>query len=414
MSRRTLHRLSAKGLDALAKKPGMHPDGGNLYFQVTPARVTSWTLRYMLDRRVRYMGLGPWPLISLSEARKRAAECRRQKLDGIDPLEARRAERRKKKVEAARAMTFEACAEAYAKAHAAGWRSLRHTREWSRSLDTHVFPVFGDLPVEAIDVALVRKALEKIWLTTPETASRVRGRVEAVLDFAKAAGYRDGENPARWKGHLDQLLPARRKVRKVEHFAALPWQQVPQFVAELRQRDSIAARCLEFLILNASRAGEALGARWDEVDLDERTWAIPGTRMKSGRPHVVPLADPALRILKTMAEIRDGSGFVFPGRPGAALTHSALLRLLERMGRRGDITVHGFRSAFTDWGHESTRFARETVEMALAHAIEDKTEEAYRRGSQLEKRRLMMAAWAKFCSTPPRSAGEVVAIGGAR
>jgi integrase len=365
----------------------------------------------MLDSRPREMGLEPVNVISLAEARKRAAECRRMRHDGIDPIEARRAQRDQKKLEAAKSMTFDACADAYIEAHQASWRNEKHRDQWRNTLNSYASPVFGSMPVQAVDVALVMKALEPIWKTKPETASRLRGRIEAVLDWAAVRGYRKGENPARWRGHLDKLLPARAKIQKVEHHAALPYDQIGEFSAALRGQEGIGARALEFLILTAARTGEIIGARWGEVDLEDKIWVVPETRMKAGREHRVPLSGAALTILKQMNEIRDGD-FVFPGgKKAKPLSNMAMLAVLRRMGRN-DLTAHGFRSTFRDWAAERTNFPREVVEMALAHTIESKVEAAYRRGDLFQKRRQLMEAWARYCASGPGA--EILEISGVR
>jgi integrase len=389
------NRLSAIEVKSLNRE-GMYHDGGGLYLQVSGRGAKSWIYRFMLDGRGREMGLGPVTTISLAEARKRAGECRKLRLDGIDPIEARREQRSQRRLEAARAMTFDKCAAAYIDAHKAGWRNPKHARQWPSTLEAYASPVFGLLPVQAIDVGLVMKALEPVWQSKPETASRLRGRIEAVLDWATVRGYRKGENPARWRGHLDKLLPARNKIRKVEHHPALPYGEIAEFIAALRRQEGIAARALEFLILTAARTGEVIGAQWDEVDLQDKVWVIPGTRMKAGREHRVPLSAAALGILARLREVRE-SDFVFPGgKKGKPLSDMAMLKLLKRM-RRDDLTAHGFRSTFRDWAAESTNFPREVVEMALAHTIESKVEAAYRRGDLFRKRGQLMEAWAGFC-----------------
>jgi len=332
------------------------------------------------------------------------------RLDGVDPIEARRAHRDQKRLEAAKAMTFEACAIAYTEAHNAGWRNAKHRDQWRNTLTSYACPVFGSLPVQSIDVGLVMKTLEPIWHTKPETASRLRGRIEAILDWATVRSYRTGENPARWRGHLDKLLPARSKVQKVKHHPALPYNEMADFIAALRNQEGIAARALEFLILTAARTGEVIGAPWDEVDLDGKLWAVAGTRMKAGREHRVPLSAAAMVVLEQMKEIRE-SDFVFSGgKKGKPLSNMAMLAVLKRM-ERGDLTAHGFRSTFRDWAAECTNFPREVVEMALAHTIESKVEAAYRRGDLFQKRRQLMEAWARFCVTT-RSRSEVAPISG--
>jgi integrase len=301
-------------------------------------------------------------------------------------------------------MTFKDCAERYIEAHRPGWKNPKHAKQWPSTLEDYVYPVFGPIPVQAVDVGLVMKALEPIWKTKPETASRVRGRIESILDWATARGYRQGENPARWRGHLDKLLPARGKVQKVKHHAALPYGEMGDFVAELRGQEGVAARALEFLILTATRTGEVIGARWDEFDLAKKVWTVPGERMKAGKEHRVPLSERALAIIEEMK----GQGvndhpFLFPGgRPGKPLSNMAMLKLLQRMDR-GDLTAHGFRSTFRDWAAEMTHFPTEVAEMALAHTVSDKVEAAYRRGDLFQKRRELMEAWARYCEPKPGS-----------
>ena len=406
---RRLNRLTAVEVRGIGQR-GMYHDGGGLYLQVSTGGAKSWIFRFTLDGRAREMGLGPIHAIPLVEARKRAAECRRMRLDGIDPIEARSAHRGWKKLEAAKAMTFDTCAAAYIEAHKASWKNGKHRDQWRNTLTNYAGPAFGSLPVQSIDVGLVMRALEPIWHTKPETASRLRGRIEAVLDWATVRNYRNGENPARWRGHLDKLLPARAKIRKVEHHPALPYDAIADFTAALRGQEGIAAPALEFLILTSARTGEIIGAGWDEVDLEDKIWVVPGARMKAGREHRVPLSAAALAIIKKMKEIRQ-SDFVFPGgKKGKPLSNMAMLALLKRMGR-DDLTAHGFRSTFRDWAAERTNFPREVVEMALAHTIESKVEAAYRRGDLFQKRRQLMEAWSRFCTTD-RSRTLVVPISG--
>jgi integrase len=392
------------------KKPGHHGDGGGLYLQISRyAGSASWVFRYRMRGRLREAGLGSVDTWSLAEARERARQFRQLRGEDRDPIEERRAGQQKARVEAAKAMTFQACAQAYIKAHAAGWRNPKHAEQWPNTLGTYVYPVFGAVPVQAVDVGLVMKALEPIWTQKPETASRIRGRIESVLDWATARGYRQGENPARWRGHLENLLPKKSKVRRVEHHAALPYEEISSFMAELRGQESIAARALEFAILTAARTGEAIGARWGEIDLAERLWAVPGERMKAGREHRVPLSDRALVIVEEMRAIRSGD-FVFGGaRTGRSLSNMAMTMTLRRMGC-GELTVHGFRSTFRDWAAERTNFPSEVAEMALAHVVGDKVEAAYRRGDLFQKRRQLAEAWARFCASPPASE-KVVPIG---
>jgi integrase len=389
-------RLTALKVERI-KRPGMHADGGGLYLRVTPEGARNWVLRYMLDRRPRWMGLGPLALYGLQEARARALDARRQRHEGIDPIEARRAERARQRLDAAKAITFQQCAESYIAAHRAGWRNDKHAGQWSATLAAYAHPIIGALPVQAVDTGLVLKVLEPVWTAKPETASRVRGRLESILDLAKVRGYRDGENPARWRGHLDKLLPARSRVRQVEHHAALPYAELPGFLAALREQEGIAARALEFLILTAARTGEIIGARWNEIDRLDKTWTVPAARMKAHREHRVPLSPPALAILGEMR----GDAFVFPGgKAGEPLSRMAFWRLLRRMGR-GDLTAHGFRATFKTWASERTSFQNEIVEASLAHTIGGKVEQAYRRGDMFEKRRRLMQQWAAFCLSAP-------------
>jgi integrase len=398
---RTLNRLPAVTV-ASRKKPGYYADGGNLYLRVAPGGSKGWIFRFTIGGRTRDAGLGSYPAVSLVEAREEADKCRRQVAAGIDPIEARNAQHAALRVEAAQAMTFEQCAKAYIASHEAGWKNDKHRAQWRSTLATYVNPVVGALPVKAIDTGLVMAILEPIWTAKPETASRVRGRIEVILSWAKVRGYRDGENPAQWRGHLDHLLPAKSKVRKVMHHSALPYADMPKFIRLLREQSSHSARALEFLILTASRTSEALGVVWSEIDLQRRLWTIPADRMKAGKEHRVPLSGRAREILSEMAEARH-SDFVFPGtKLGRPLSQMALAMLLRRMGY-GHVTVHGFRSTFRDWAAECTAFPGEAAEMALAHAVSDAVEAAYRRGDMLEQRRNLMQAWAEYCLEPPRS-----------
>jgi integrase len=403
---REIGRLTALKVER-AKEPGMYCDGGGLYLRVTPDGARNWVLRYMLNRRPRWMGLGPLALYGLQEARARALDARRKRHDGIDPIDARRAERTRQRLDAAKAMTFKQCAETYVASHRAGWRNEKHAGQWQATLATYAYPVIGALPVQAVDTALVYKVLQPIWTSKPETAGRLRGRIESILDFAKVCGYRDGENPARWRGHLAELLPARSKVREVKHHAALGYAELPAFLGRLREEEGTAARALEFLILTSGRTGEVIGARWSEIDLLDETWTVPAARMKTHREHRVPLSVRALAILGEMRVLRQGEAedaFVFPGgKPGAPLSNMAFLMLLRRMGR-GDLTAHGFRATFKTWASERMSYQNEIVEAALAHVIGGKVEQAYRRGDLFEKRRRLMAQWATFCASTPTSA----------
>lgn len=406
---RASKRLTAMAVSKL-KEPGRYRDGDGLYLQVGPTGGKSWLFRYMRNGRAREMGLGPVGVVSLADAREATAAARQALAAGFEPLDARQAEKDRARLETARGMTFADCAAAYIEAHKPGWRNAKHAAQWSSTIKTYAEPIFGKLPVQAVDLSLVMKVLEPIWQTKTETASRLRGRIEAILDWATVRGYRQGENPARWKGRLDKLLPARSKVQKVEHHAALPYSEIGTFMATLRQRDGIAARALEFTILTAARTSEVLNARWDEFNLDERVWTVPGTRMKSGRDHRVPLSEPALSIIRAMDKVRRGP-FVFPGtKKDRPLANMAFLQLLKRM-KLSDLTGHGFRSTFRDWAAERTAFPREVAEAALAHVVGDKVEAAYRRGDLFGKRRKLMEAWAGFCNTQSATCKVVPLMG---
>jgi integrase len=385
----------------------MYPDGGGLYLRVGRAGAKSWCLRYMLEGNAREMGLGGFSKITLGDVRKRAAAQRLLLADKVDPLTRRKAQDAAKKIEAARAMTFDDCAAAYMKAHQPSWRNAKHRQQWANTLATYVTPIFGAVPVGDVDVAMVMKVVEPLWATKPETAGRVRGRIEAVLDWARAREFRDGENPARWRGHLSNLLPARSKVRAVKHHAALPYTEAGAFMVNLRSREGAAAAALEFLILTAGRTNEVIGVRWPEIDMGARMWTVPAARMKGGREHRVPLTSATIAMLQRMRG--QGGDCVFPGaKAGQGLSNMALLKVLERMGR-GDLTAHGFRATFKTWASERTNFPRELVEAALAHVLGDKVEAAYQRGDLFDKRRRLMDAWTEFCAKPV-AAGAVVAL----
>jgi integrase len=351
----------------------------------------------MFGGKPRLSGLGSADSITLAQARAARDEERVLIRRGVDPVAARRSERIEAMVGQVKAITFLECADTYIKTHEASWKSAVHRQQWRNTLKTYVYPIIGGVPVADIDTALAMRVLESIWSKIPETASRVRGRCECIIDWAKAREYRTGENPFRWRGHLDKLLPAKTKVRKVQHHAAMPYSDVPGFMEALREREGISARALEFLILTACRTSEALDAKWDEIDFGMKVWTIPDERMKAGKKHRVPLSPAAMRVIGQMHAIRSAD-VIFPGRRGS-LSNMSLLKTLERMGH-DDLTAHGFRSSFRDWAAESTNYPSEVVEMALAHAIEDKVEAAYRRGDLFEKRRRLMDAWADYLAHP--------------
>jgi integrase len=392
MTPRMYGRLTAKQVQH-ADKRGLLPDGGGLCFQIARNRSRSWIFRFRIGGRRRYLGLGTARDVTLAEARQRAATARAMLDAGQDPIDARNGRRAAAMLNAAKVLSFREAATAFIEAHSVASKSIG---QWTASLDTYVNPVFGALPVQEIDTGLVMKVIEPLWTTKTVTAGRIRNRIERILNWAKARGYRDGENPARWSGHLENLLAKKSKVAKVTHHAALPYGEMPEFMAQLRDVGGNAARALEFLILTAARSGEVFHATWAEVDLGARMWTVPGERMKSKRDHRVPLSDAAVAILEAMPGDRTGIVFKGPLR-GGALAKMALAGVLARMKRDG-ITVHGFRSAFCDWARDCTPFARDVVEAALAHAIGDKTEAAYRRTDALDKRRKLMATWSDFCS----------------
>jgi integrase len=411
MARKKTEPLTAQKVERLAKAKnrGMHGDGGGLWLQITEGGA-SWVFRFMLNGRARSMGLGPLALFDLKEARAKALDARRLCYQGIDPIEQREAAKAQQRLDAAKAITFQQCADAYINAHRAGWRNGKHAAQWTATLATHAEAISA-LPVQTIDTALVLKVLEPIWTTKPETASRVRGRIERILDWAKVSGYRDGENPARWRGHLDHLLAARSKVRRVKHHAALPFAELPGFLVALREQEGISARALEFCVLTAARTGEVIGARWSEIDLIDKTWTVSAERMKPGREHRVPLPPRALAILQEMQAHRHGDdGFVFPGgKDGKPLSNMAFLMLLRRMDR-SDLTAHGFRATFKTWATDRTGFQHEIVEASLAHVVGSKVEQAYQRSDHFEKRRRLMQQWATFCTTAPVEHDKVVSL----
>jgi integrase len=395
---RTIGRLTPRRVSTAKPKAGRRAlvigDGGGLWLQVTRGEGEhirrSWTFRYEINGKRREMGLGPLHTLGVADARAKAKALRQQLLDNVDPLEAREVARRAKLAEQARTMTLRQCAKLYLDLHQDGWKSAKHREQWTSSLKNYVFPVLGDLSVADIDPAAVMKVVQPLWKEKTVTASRVRGRIEAILDYASASGFRTGDNPAR---HVSVALPKKSTIAKVEHLAALPWREVPAFVADLRKLQGAPARGLEFLILTGVRTGEALGAAWDEIDRKTKTWTIPGNRMKAGNPHRVPLSARAVEIL----DGQRGGPYVFGGSkplPPTALRRQALDRL------RPDVTVHGFRASFKTWASESTAFPRDLVEVALAHKRGGPVEETYQRGDLFEKRRRLMQAWADYLGKP--------------
>lgn len=400
----------AKELTALEVKnltnAGFHFVGGvaGLALQVLPSGGRSWVLRVTIGNKRRDMGLGGYPDVPLAQAKDDARAARAKIKAGIDPIEEQKAARSALKASQMALKTFKQCAEAYIEAHQAGWKNEKHQKQWARTMEAYVYPKIGNVLVKDVELPQVLSILEPIWKTKTETASRVRGRVESVLDWAAARNYRQGLNPARWKGHLDKLLPKPSKVAKVEHHDALPVSDVGAFMVELRKHQGIGARALEFAILTAARSGEVRGATWAEIDKEAKVWVIPGERMKAGREHRVPLSEQAIRILDALPRVA-GSNYVFTAPRGGQLSDMTLSAVIRRMG--APCVPHGFRSSFRDWASERTNYPSDMAEMALAHTISDKVEAAYRRGDMFEKRRRMMADWAKFCDAV-ETKGKVV------
>ena len=405
--------LTAKIVQKLKGK-GRYKDGlmPGLYLQVSETGTKSWLLRYELNGQPeRWMGLGSATIFSLAEARTRARAVRQQLADAVDPLQAKRKAKTAAKLAAAKKLTFRAAATRYAVQNEVKWTNVDYRAQFMSSLQADVFPLIGDMDVAAVDTPDVLRVLEPIWTTKTVSASRVRRRIEWVLDWAAVYGHRPrGDNPARWRGHLDQVLPKRRQIAPVTHLKALPYAEMPGFMAELRARQSNAARALEFTILTAARTNEVLGARWSEIDLDNEIWTVPAARMKADKEHRVPLTPAVIAFVRALPR-EPGNERVFIGpAAGGRFSDMAMARVLERMGR-DNATVHGFRSTFSDWAHERTAHSSHAIELSLAHSIGTAVEKAYRRGDLFEKRRRLMTDWAAYCSSPPaRAAAEVVPI----
>lgn len=396
---------------------GHHAVGGvaGLYLYVLNTGARSWVLRTMVGNKRRHMGLGSFPEVPLARAKEKARAAKEDIAQGIDPIFKRHAAVSSLRAQQASEKTFAQAAQGYIESHGDSWKNPKHRAQWVSTLETYAYPHMGKLLVRDIGQEHVLNALEPIWKTKTETAARLRGRIENVLDWATVRKYRTGENPARWKGHLDKLLPAPGKIQKVIHHRALPLAQMANFMSDLRKREGTAARALEFTILCAARSGETRGATWSEIDLENSTWTIPAERMKSGKEHRVPLSAPAIALLKALPRFIDND-LVFPAPRGGKLSDMSLTAVMRRM--EVDAVPHGFRSTFRDWAGEQTNYPRDLAEQALAHVLENKVEAAYRRGDALEKRRAMMNAWAIFCSTTvtegrpaPRSMAKFFNVG---
>jgi integrase len=404
------NRLTALAVSRITA-PGRYPDGGGLYFQVTPAG-RSWVFRFRSPEtgKPTTAGLGAYPDVSLERARKYAGERRGLVADGTDPVAKRRADRREREQAAERARTFQQCAEEYIESQRAGWKNKKHAAQWAATLTTYAYPKIGAVSVAEVGKAEVLKVLKPIWKKRAETATRVRGRMESILAYAMTSGYRpEGLNPARWKGNLSVLLPKRSKVAPVQHHRALPYKEMGEFMSKLRAQEGVAPRTLEFIILTASRTMEVLEMRWEEVNGE--VWTVPAARMKAGREHVVPLSAAARRVINVQRDAREAlpvaerSELVFPSRdPRKALSNMACAAVLDRMGIKQSATVHGFRSTFRDWAGEVSNFPHDVCEMALAHSLSNSTEAAYRRATALPKRVKLMEAWADYCARPATTA----------
>lgn len=406
--------IKAKELGPLDVKritdPGLHAVGGvaGLHLQVTKTGARSWILRATVGSKRRDIGLGGFPDVTLAQAREKAREAREHIQQGIDPIEQKKAVKAALMAANAKNITFDEAARQFLKSKTREFSNPKHTQQWNSTLSTYASPIIGRLPVDKVELAHIVKILEPLWETKTETATRLRGRIEGVLAYATASGFREGDNPARWKGNLDAVLPKPGKIKKVKHHRALPWQEVGGFMAQLRERDGMAARALELLVLTATRSGEVRGAAWPEIDLQAKTWTIPAERMKAGKEHVVPLCTDAVKLLKALPRF-EGTDLIFPSARGGMLSDMTLGKVLKLMGV--DATAHGFRSTFRDWCAEQTNYPRDVAEMALAHTIPSAVERAYRRGDLLTKRTRLMADWCRFINTPAQ-AGEVVPIQG--
>lgn len=404
MARQT-KKLSALEIGRLSGL-GKLPVGDSLYLQISKSGSKSWLFRYSKSGKTTWMGLGAVKFVTLAEARLKAMEIHRDLINGLNPLNEKIAIENKRKIEDLKQITFDECANKYIEAQSPGWKNKKHISQWRNTLSTYASPIIGGISVADIDTTLVVKILEPIWYKKAETANRLRGRLERVLSWAASRGYRSYENPARWRGHLDNQFPKRSSIQKVKHFKALPFNEVGTLIQKLRTQQDPGSLALEFVILTATRTNEALNAKWSEINLEEKYWLIPSERMKAGKEHKVPLSQRAIDILNRLRKFSE-SEFIFPGMiKGKPLSNMTLLMTLRRM--KYDVTTHGFRSSFSDWAAEKTIFQREVVEMALAHTIKNKVEAAYRRGDLFIKRRQLMDTWCEFCSNDVHSSSEII------
>lgn len=400
-----LNRLTAKTIENL-KERGYHPDGGGLYLQIQSAQSVSWIFRYSFEGKAHEMGLGSYKYITLAEARIKRNELKKILISGVNPLVEKNKIRNARRTEFSNKMTFDACAKAYIDSQKVAWKNEKHKTQWANTLETYASPVIGSLFVDEISTNLIMKVIEPIWVTKTETASRVRGRIELILNWATVRGLRTGENPARWRGHLDNLLPKRSLIQKVTHHKAMPYALLSGFMNKLKPQTDISSIALQFLILTATRTNETLNAQWSEIDFVEKIWTIPPERMKAKREHRIPLTDDAINLLKLIPK-KDFLPYIFlNSASGAPLSTNALLQKLNQLGE--SVTVHGFRSTFRDWVSEETAHARDVAESALAHALRDRVEAAYRRGDFFQKRKALMEDWSKFCYFPNKKIDCVV------
>ena len=402
---REINKLSDRGVKA-EKEQGRYADGNGLYLQVSKSGSKSWLYRFMLDGKAREMGLGSIAILPLTEARKKALDCKKLLREGVDPIMERHKRLAMEKADNQEIPSFKKCTKEYLKAHSAGW-SKRHADTWIKSIKLYAYSTLGSMPINTIERSHIIRVLDPIWREKTETANKLRGRIERVLDWATVQDYRKGDNPARWQGYLDKLLPKPSDIHKVKHFAALPYQKINGFMDKLRQREATSALALRLIILTATRSGEVRNAVWSEFDLEKGNWTIPAERMKAEKEHIIPLCPEAISIIKDLPHLA-GNNYLFTSpKSGKALSDVVFKKLMERMGIT-DITTHGFRSTFRDWAAEQTDFPREVIENALAHQLKDKAEAAYFRSNLLDKRRELMNKWGDYTKLPQIKDGKIV------